>query len=386
MLKFKNFFEARRNPEENPREIPLETIKQYMNDDSYFISMRTLITNNRSADKYEDIDYAKDRKHHSKPSHKIGINPKSVYTTPNGIYTYRLVDVKDVILSNDNGLDNLPFMGKAPFIYLLKNKVEDRTMLLHKIQEDDVVEIFNKYIKNFPNSKLKFINENDVDDIKNSEEALNVLRSLIKNGISIKNLDQEIIDKIINKKYNNLHEYLEFYMYNPIKGIIKKHFIVNYMFEPAFDEAFFKNFTGVKNSHIWTVDLIQDALNNFVQDFIIQFKVEMNKRSDSKEITGQYIYNLGKEHAGKNNLAGGIYWWFTYILADGSIHKSENKEPNNNVWNKVIRDTGFDVVVDIGNGIIHKNEPTQAVFLIKQAFDVVKVIGNYKPSGKTKKE
>lgn len=52
-----------------------------------------------------------------------------------------------------------------------------------------------------------------------------------------------------------------------------------------------------------------------------------------------------------------------------SVTRSLAKTPNE--WSKILIDLGFDWVNDKGAGIIHENEPTQAVFLSPKAYDVV---------------
>lgn len=46
------------------------------------------------------------------------------------------------------------------------------------------------------------------------------------------------------------------------------------------------------------------------------------------------------------------------------------------VWNKILRDCGYECIIDPGLGIIHGNEQTQAIFLTKAALQVVEVIHN----------
>ncbi len=43
-------------------------------------------------------------------------------------------------------------------------------------------------------------------------------------------------------------------------------------------------------------------------------------------------------------------------------------------WNALLRGLGYDGVIDNGNGLIHENEPTQAVFFAKTAINELKVI------------
>ena len=62
--RFNHYSEKRRNPEMNPHISAWDYVDKYKNDPDVYISFTT-------------ID-------------KIGINPRSVYNTPNGIYCYPL--------------------------------------------------------------------------------------------------------------------------------------------------------------------------------------------------------------------------------------------------------------------------------------------------------
>lgn len=83
--------EARRNPEQNPKIGVVEALEPYKDNPDIYIS-------------FTEVD-------------KIGINPKSGFNTPLGIYTYPLKEMwKDV--KNDT----IPWAGKAPYVWILKSK------------------------------------------------------------------------------------------------------------------------------------------------------------------------------------------------------------------------------------------------------------------------
>lgn len=46
------------------------------------------------------------------------------------------------------------------------------------------------------------------------------------------------------------------------------------------------------------------------------------------------------------------------------------------IWNRILRDCGYDCIIDNGSGTIHPNESTQAVFLKGPALKLVEVINN----------
>ena len=86
----------------------------------------------------------------------------------------------------------------------------------------------------------------------------------------------------------------------------------------------------------------------------------------------------------------GILWYFTKLLADYVDQQTVDKtKPNTKtvaksasvIWQSILRKTlKIDGMVDDGEGIIHENEPTQAVFFNPAAIEVVKRIPNkYNP-------
>lgn len=83
------------------------------------------------------------------------------------------------------------------------------------------------------------------------------------------------------------------------------------------------------------------------------------------------ILNQSKAHARVNTPAG-RFWYVTFLTSrllseesDYFSSKWENKTPVN--WNLLFRLIGIDGIVDPGLGIIHDNEPTQAVCFSKKS-------------------
>jgi hypothetical protein len=88
--------------------------------------------------------------------------------------------------------------------------------------------------------------------------------------------------------------------------------------------------------------------------------------------------------------SSGILWYFTKLLADYVDQQTVDKTKTNTktvaksasvIWQSILRKTlNIDGMVDDGEGIIHENEPTQAVFFNPAAIEVVKRIPNkYNP-------
>ena len=91
MIRFKQFYEARRNPELNPKIGIVKALEPYKNDPDVYISFR-------------DIN-------------KIGINPFTKFNTPNGIYTYPLKEMWKNVVNN-----TIPYAGERPLVYVVKLK------------------------------------------------------------------------------------------------------------------------------------------------------------------------------------------------------------------------------------------------------------------------
>lgn len=70
----------------------------------------------------------------------------------------------------------------------------------------------------------------------------------------------------------------------------------------------------------------------------------------------------------KVDMPGGYLWYVLYNLSD--------KKPA--IWNKLLRYLGYNAIVDHGDGVIHSNEPTQALFTSINAISILKGFSNTK--------
>lgn len=88
-------------------------------------------------------------------------------------------------------------------------------------------------------------------------------------------------------------------------------------------------------------------------------KIEKNKAWKFAVDDLESVINRASRLA-KDNSPGGQFW---YVLIS-IVRKLSNiiGTPAPVIWNKVMREMDIDGVVDLGKGIIHSNEPTQAVF------------------------
>lgn len=98
---FKEIIEARRNPEQNPKTSINQTI----------IDKLEATTDNIGGTKNLFVSFTS--------VDKLGINPKSEYDTPIGIYAYPALYVSRITGTNKN-MNELPFAGNQPYVNLFK--------------------------------------------------------------------------------------------------------------------------------------------------------------------------------------------------------------------------------------------------------------------------
>jgi hypothetical protein len=99
MLTFKQFIllEARKNPQKNKKITAYEYLKPYSKNDDIYITFTEL--------------------------KKVGINPKSDFNTPNGVYTYPLKETwEEYNVEQNKSLKHYPFASNRPYITILKAK------------------------------------------------------------------------------------------------------------------------------------------------------------------------------------------------------------------------------------------------------------------------
>lgn len=162
MILFRNIIsELRRNPELNPKIPAVDLLKKYKDDDSYFITFTTI--------------------------EKVGLNPKSPFSTPVGLYAYKLKDVYDELVYK-----NYLFGVDRPYVNVIQ------------LQTDRVLKLEDYNNKNSDLQKLKKIYESETgksfDDILKEFESNNhLLYSIDTDGKYIYGLMNFISNKIEGK-------------------------------------------------------------------------------------------------------------------------------------------------------------------------------------------
>lgn len=275
--------EKRRNPEQNPKLTPMEQLKKYAGEKDVFVSF----TQDVGSASHFPGTTGYDSRHQSGvrssgPIHntrgaKLGINPKSTYETPIGIYSYPV----DYVLLKDGDVD---FAGNSPYMHVFR--AEGNFLDIAAYKKEDL--------------------ERDIEKL----EKLNMDSSVIRKGISgadpqtpagkIWNITR-LLSKDIAQRLNDAH-YDDDYADDDI--------------EPDEDEF----------------------------DSYEEYKAAYRDWED------------GREERQENQ-------------------KEIAKAPVQ--WSVLLRQIGYDGAVDYkGKGVLHENEPVQAVFFTKKNTKVLDVIYN----------
>ena len=126
--------EKRRNPELNPKIGILDALEPYKNDPNIYISFVSDVGSTSSLGK-------------NVSGSKIGINPKSDYNTPNGIYTYPLKEAWGLYADKSKGKLDVPFAGEQPFVYVVKAKNPRKIINLQTYSSKDFDRDYMKLAK-----------------------------------------------------------------------------------------------------------------------------------------------------------------------------------------------------------------------------------------------
>jgi len=153
MINFKDFLlERRTNIEDNPKISAYEILKKYKNDDDIYISF-TIIN-------------------------KVGINPKSDFNTPNGIYCYPIKEIwkkYNIDIQQSVG-EVVPFGGDRPYIQVLRLVNDDG--FINDMYYDYKIDNYDRDI-----SKLKDLVDDNVDELNDIIESSNTKSRLTNKPI-----------------------------------------------------------------------------------------------------------------------------------------------------------------------------------------------------------
>lgn len=326
MKRYKPFFkfeELRKNPEMNPHIGAWDYVDKYKDDDDVYIS-------------FTEID-------------KIGINPKSKYNTPVGIYTYPLKEfIKDYMgfdtSPTSQMIDNIkftnsvgryaPFAGNAKYVNFIRCK--DKANFIEDMYKD--------YGSNDYDRDIKILEDKYKNSLKIAEDS--TIISFLKTVPE----QIEIFTRAEGKP--NLKD---------LESILRSINLHN--FKSTFPKFYLMRLADLIWGNVFIIDsnLITASLklNNF-------FNVIVDEgRTEAKE---------------KNPVM--MMWNITRLLAE---KLSNNAKQASTKWNLILsKDLGYSGFADkSGKGYIHPSEPMQAVFFNTRAFDIIARVENVPSKSKT---
>lgn len=249
---------------------------------------------------------------------KLGNNPRSTFNTPLGVYAYPLYYVIDEI--GDSDASNLPFAGYSPYanFFNIKGKILDNN--LSNSEEKNIREYF---YKNYSGTQA-------------------VINEIYKNDRAIRTPFSRVwylsyrLSTVKNKQGLGAAQYLSYLGINLKTPVIEK---------------FLRN----------------EKLS--ASDYETIVRMLSRKLVNDEAVGGRYKYNQF-DHIGDYNER------LSAILADTSP-KTANRRASIYSWNKLMRELGYDAAVDHGGGVIHPNEPYQAVVFNPRAIvDVYRVVNS----------
>jgi len=295
-MRYHEINEARRNPEQNPKLDPVAVVEKY-NNSGYYMS-------------YTAID-------------KLGINPRSNYNTPIGIYSYPIIDrvISGIITSNK--MSSVPYMGEAPYVWIFKPKNPDRGLIIDDYNDSDYSDDVSKLFRYIRTKNVRIAGA--FDDIQNRAENESRKQSPAGN---IWNFTRVLANLLSGSES-------------------------------------LSSYTG-------TVLNIGDNVTELNNTNVAKI---IDVYSDSKEYT--ILYPNGDEYVVKfdevepfNNTNESV------VLEYQSA--SQRANPNAVKWTYLLYSVlGYDYVDDSsGSGLIHANEPVQAVFFNISVIDVVAKLDN----------
>lgn len=135
-----NILEYRRNPDINVKQNVVDSLLKYSQQPGYYVSFSTVS--------------------------KVGVNPKSDWATPNGVYAYHVYDYGSLLENESNDEhphveDVFPYATNRRFVFILKPTSDVDQIEIGSPQIDTVLELVDQCVELFNMA----LDENDIEDI-----------------------------------------------------------------------------------------------------------------------------------------------------------------------------------------------------------------------------
>jgi len=243
---------------------------------------------------------------------KLGINPQSSHNTPLGIYGYPIKE-----MFNDIENDTIPYAGDRPYLIIFQavGKILDFSDYTNEMLVADKAKIKTLFKNTFDTvDKENFIKINPIE-----KEYTDKIRAIVRS------------DKVIAK-----FKFLDSFNW-------ARHFLEKRLDDDALAETLeIKTFNDMEQ--------MRNEYEHYRKTFIEENFFD--------------IFFTESELSAKQSNAAGKLWNITRLLAK-HIKEKEGRYTayTASIWTMILRKLGYDGFTDKkGSGLIHENEPTQAVF------------------------
>lgn len=296
-MKLFDLFEARRNKDVNVKVSKMDALRKYAGQEDVFVTFTSDVgakSHMGKTDPYTDFGtYRRKGELHNASGHKLGINPKSEYETPLGIYAYPI----DYVLELDG---KVPFAHKEPFLNVFRSA--GNILNLSEVTSKDVAEMTAKLRQHEVFKSL------DVERAKRWSKVSSA-------GGQFWNITRIAAQLLA------------------VKG--------------SEDDLQYINYSGKFGQH---------------------------DESDEQDDDDDYGYDPQDDDDDQED------------DVHESLNEAASRRSTSVQWGKLMRDLGYTGAVDFGSGIVHENEPTQAVFFSKEGVRLIEVIDNIDPQAKWTQE
>jgi hypothetical protein len=375
-MRYNEITEARRGGDRNPRTSASDIVKVLQ----YYSSLR--------GNEYYYISYTM--------LDKLGINPRSGYNTPIGIYSYPLNDAMVSDIERSGLKAGVPYMGESPYIWLFRPKNNTNGLVIGEYDTANFNSDRDKLFE-FVNDRDKRINDDVFDKIVSF--SIRDAKNQSSSGY-IWNLTR-ILAKILTGSSSlsvytgNLLKINDRIRYKGKTGVI-----TDIYDSEEYEVEFLDTENNVIDSIVISVDdpditVVSDTTKNEYAKALSGLKFAIGNLAvlNNPNATPRYrIIDVDFEKGGVilkhiNNKKSEFFWPFHRLYKGNPQYAPDTNESiiveykkgslkaksSSVMWTYLLhRVLGYDYVDDsLGIGIIHDNEPVQAVFFGRNVVDVV---------------
>jgi hypothetical protein len=312
MKSYKEFItELRSHHELNPHRSLTDNLEKYKDDPDVFITYTSDLGSKKGG-----------------AGLKVGINPRSKYNTPLGVYTYPLKESWKLYNRGDGKL-NVPFANENPNVVVLKRTgkhIDDISIDYNSSDWDKDISSLGSHFVNTWSKKIKINSVPIEDEVGKKIDPKNIARYIF--SIIVSRASQYSTSMTIGGKFWNVTRVLSLY------DIHMSHNNPEVYIQPHQGD--------------YTISLMSTDLN-----FVIG-ESELVKRYSTSDKSLPKKYNVGS-----------------------TGHISNPNAKSISVWNQIFRLLGYESIADRdGSGIIHEAEPIQAVFFSSKGYKVIDAFDN----------